>query len=298
MSEESEVPDIPPHRFWEWRDSPRDFELRELLEQDDVGRVEVTIRDAIEEATSEIEFDEIRGAIYLVTESSAGVVRHEFKDWKSLRGRLVKIGEGALDETELESEQTASIHSWVEEFLVSHDIKGFFGRLEEPVLGEQLLKADTLLAPGAGLVVQIDVEEINAEVVRYLAAHPEKMRTMNPRSFEVLVAELFRAKGYDVEVTPRSKDGGLDIRVVHKTELGRFLTLIECKRYAPENKVGVEIVRGLYGVVSAENATSGLIATTSYFSKGAKSFQKSVESRMSLADFEELKKLLMGFRGL
>jgi hypothetical protein len=35
-----------------------------------------------------------------------------------------------------------------------------------------------------------------------LAKHPEKMQDLTPRKFEELVAALFRAKGYDVELTP------------------------------------------------------------------------------------------------
>jgi restriction system protein len=45
--------------------------------------------------------------------------------------------------------------------------------------------------------------------------------------------------------------------------------LIECKRYDPENKVGVSLVRALYGVKVHENATKAILATTSSFTAGA-----------------------------
>jgi hypothetical protein len=48
--------------------------------------------------------------------------------------------------------------------------------------------------------------------------------------------------------------------------------LIECKRYAPSHKVGVELVRALYGVRMHEKATKGILATTSTFTHGAKAF--------------------------
>jgi restriction endonuclease len=48
--------------------------------------------------------------------------------------------------------------------------------------------------------------------------------------------------------------------------------LIECKRYAPSHKVGVELVRALYGVRMHEKATKGILATTSTFTRGAKAF--------------------------
>ena len=73
--------------------------------------------------------------------------------------------------------------------------------------------------------------------------------------------------------------------------------IVECKRYGEDNKVGVEIVRGLYGVVEAKRATRGIIATTSYFTKGAKSFRNQVKHRIGLADFDVLAKFLQEVRG-
>jgi restriction endonuclease Mrr len=195
------------------------------------------------------------------------------------------------------------VEALVEDALARNEVEGFFSRIavqsedadEEEDEEEKLVSADALLAKGAGLVVEIDIEEVNAELVQYLAKHPEKMREMAPRKFEELVAELLKDKGYEVELTPRSKDGGFDIRVVHKTELGRFLIFVECKRYAEGKPVGVHIIRSLYGVVNMHNATSGLIATTSYFTRGAKSEQKTIQARLQLKDFDDLKAWLAAY---
>jgi HJR/Mrr/RecB family endonuclease len=45
--------------------------------------------------------------------------------------------------------------------------------------------------------------------------------------------------------------------------------LIECKRYAGDNKVGVSFVRSLYGVKIHDGATKAILATTSTFTKAA-----------------------------
>ena len=45
--------------------------------------------------------------------------------------------------------------------------------------------------------------------------------------------------------------------------------------YAPENKVGVNIVRALYGVKSNRKVANALLATSSYYTKGAKDFKAS-----------------------
>jgi restriction system protein len=135
----------------------------------------------------------------------------------------------------------------------------------------------------AGLVIASD------EVIRRLAAEPELMHRLSAREFEDLVAELLSRQGYEVELTPVSKDGGKDIYVAHKSGLGSALYVVECKRYAPENPVGVGIVRQLYGVVQAEQLTGGVVATTSYFTRGAKQFQESVRYQMFLSDYQQVR---------
>ena len=124
------------------------------------------------------------------------------------------------------------------------------------------------------------------------------MQHLNPRQFEELVAELFRAKGYTVELTPRTRDGGLDIIAIKKDDVGSAMTLIECKRYAMSNKVGVAVVRGLYGVVEERQATRGVIATTSRFTRGAVALVRDKhEYRMALADFDRMTEFLRDWHG-
>lgn len=125
-------------------------------------------------------------------------------------------------------------------------------------------------------------------LISYFASHPEELRNLDPRKFEELVAELLIRESMDVELTQRSKDGGRDILATATTNVGKHLYLVECKRYARQNKVGVSIVRGLYGVVEAEKATSGILVTTSDFTKGAIVFAKAVENRMDLKNYDKL----------
>jgi restriction system protein len=108
-------------------------------------------------------------------------------------------------------------------------------------------------------------------LIRAVSLKPQEMLELDSRQFEELVAEIWRKLGYDTELTTRTKDGGRDIIAVRKIEANvRFL--IECKRYHPTNKVGVELVRALYGVRMHEKATKGILATTSTFTRGAKHF--------------------------
>ncbi|GAH44709.1 unnamed protein product, partial [marine sediment metagenome] len=82
-----------------------------------------------------------------------------------------------------------------------------------------------------------------------------------------------------------TKDGGKDICAASKNTLGSFLYIVQCKKYAPNRPVGVELVRELYGIVQVEKATAGIIATTSYFTKGAKALQNQLLYQISLKDY-------------
>lgn len=142
---------------------------------------------------------------------------------------------------------------------------------------------------------KLQLAQVNEELIRYLASHPAILHSLDPRLFEELIGELFRDLGYEIIVTPRSRDGGVDIRAIQKSSVGTVLYLVECKRYGPERPVGVEIVRRLYGVVAAEHASCGVLATTSYFTAGAKEFAKSIQYQLSLRDYNDLTNWLLQY---
>ena len=144
--------------------------------------------------------------------------------------------------------------------------------------------------------LQIDLSEINEELIRYLAQHPEYMRYLNPRKFEELIAELFKDKGYEVTLTPKTKDGGKDIIALYKSSFGHQLYIIECKRYKETNKVGVEVVRSLYGVKTAENYNQAIVATTSTFTKDAIDFVKPLKFQLDLKDFSDIQEWIKNYK--
>ncbi len=133
--------------------------------------------------------------------------------------------------------------------------------------------------------VIIDVEFTNDRILGFLKKEPQILWQLSPRKFEEIVAELLISKGYDIELTPASGDGGIDIYAAKKDDLGKFLYLVECKKYVPPSKVGVEVVRSLHGVVQSKKATAGAIVTTSYFTKGAAEFQREIPHQMGLHDY-------------
>ena len=131
----------------------------------------------------------------------------------------------------------------------------------------------------------VEVREANEEILRLLKRDPELLRSLPPRKFEEIIADLLRKQGYQVTLTPATKDGGIDMYAAKKDGLGTFLYLVECKRYTPPNKVGVSVIRSLYGVLQSRKATAGVIVTSSFFTKGAREFQQENFYQLQLHDY-------------
>ena len=130
---------------------------------------------------------------------------------------------------------------------------------------------------------------ITTELIEVLKKHPLSMYQIKPRQFEELIAEILASNGWNVQLTPATRDGGYDIFAISKDMQSGTRTswIIECKKYAPENKVGVNIVRTLYGVKSDRKAANALLATSSYYTKGAKAFRAS-RYDIELKDYNDI----------
>lgn len=117
----------------------------------------------------------------------------------------------------------------------------------------------------------------------------EKLYKISPREFEKVVAELLYHNGFEVELTKQTKDNGFDILALkHIGNLSPIKYLVECKRYAPNRKIGVEIIRSFKEVLFTEQANKGIIVTTSYFSHEALKKQKETPYLLDYKDKDEL----------
>lgn len=137
-------------------------------------------------------------------------------------------------------------------------------------------------------IVKPTIISANQAMVDALKRRPEDIFKLSSRKYEELVAELLNDMGYDVELTPATRDGGKDILAYFKTDCGTFLCLVEAKRYRSDRKIGVELVRTLYGTLLDYQANSAMMVTSSSFSKDAHDFQKKHEYQLSLRDYTDL----------
>lgn len=89
-------------------------------------------------------------------------------------------------------------------------------------------------------------------------------------TFEILVREVFSRSGHKVKIRGGNRpDGGVDLEAYKE---GKKI-IIQCKQWK-SNKVGVAIVREMFGVMIHEKAQSVYIITCGSFTKDAKEFAK------------------------
>lgn len=147
----------------------------------------------------------------------------------------------------------------------------------------QRLQASLSTAPKSSLIVTL-----GDTIVSRLKVQPQDLFTISPREFEILVAELLTDMGARVRLTPITRDGGYDMAAYIPTAIGELLCFVEVKRNAPHRPVSVAVVRALHGVVTDNDATVGMIVTTSYFSPEARMHQSRHSARLRLSDYREV----------
>lgn len=100
------------------------------------------------------------------------------------------------------------------------------------------------------------------------------LAAMDWEDFEHLIREVFAkefsANGGEVKVTQASRDGGVDAIAFDPDPIRGGKIVIQAKRYT--NTVGVSAVRDLFGTVTHEGATKGILVTTANYGPDAYEF--------------------------
>lgn len=115
------------------------------------------------------------------------------------------------------------------------------------------------------------------------------LNDMSWQQFEAVVGQAFRRKGYSVRTTGDGADGGVDL--VMKKDGQTFL--VQCKQWRAV-KVGVNIVRELYGVMAAQGAAGGFVVTSGVFTQEAIAFARG--KQIELMDGKALHALIAGVK--
>ncbi|MFD4909936.1 restriction endonuclease [Kitasatospora purpeofusca] len=94
---------------------------------------------------------------------------------------------------------------------------------------------------------------------------------MDPIEFERLIARLMESMGMKVELTARSKDGGVDVRGIDSDPFRGGNVIVQVKRY--RDTVTPSVVRDLFGTLQHDRAaTKAVLVTTSKFGPSSHQF--------------------------
>lgn len=117
-------------------------------------------------------------------------------------------------------------------------------------------------------------------------------KSLNPFEFEQYIGALFQKMGYNVKVTQKSNDGGVDIYAKLNTPTGTSEIIIQCKhKLDPNSSVEVSKVRELFGVLASnKKLNSAILVTNGTFTKKAIEFAKS--NNIELIDGIKLQSLV------
>lgn len=137
-------------------------------------------------------------------------------------------------------------------------------------------------------------DQIVESVLQEIKTDPDTLYKIRPRDFERLVAEILRDMGYDVHLTPESRDGGRDILAYITLPPNlRFLTIVECKRFQKNEKIGPDIVKQLlFTLMHQDCANKAMLVTTAHFTSGARTLEEQHKWLLNLRDHESLKEWL------
>jgi len=136
-------------------------------------------------------------------------------------------------------------------------------------------------------LIDIGIEKIEESVKSELL---EKLKTVDPYSFEKIILILLKKMGYgDFVETSKSRDGGID-GIINEDQLGLEKIYIQAKRYA-ENKVRETDIRNFIGAMSGDTQ-KGIFVTTSNFDENAQKKAREAHHRIILVNGEKLVELM------
>jgi restriction system protein len=93
------------------------------------------------------------------------------------------------------------------------------------------------------------------------------IRQLTWQDFERMTGEALRRLGFTVNETGKGPDGGVDLVLRKHGEMH----LVQCKQWKAQ-RVGVQVVRELYGIMAARGAAGGFVVTSGAFTLEAIKF--------------------------
>lgn len=127
------------------------------------------------------------------------------------------------------------------------------------------------------------IEEFDTSLYLLLQKNPTLLKELDWRIFEEMLADILKTFGYSIELTKKTKDGGIDIIAIKSDiNFGNHKYILQAKRY--NDSVQVSPVRELLFIHQDQKASKSCLATTSIFTKGALALQEKYKWVLELKD--------------
>lgn len=195
-------------------------------------------------------------------------------------------------------QETKGILTWIEEgplFPLLDPLETTWTEINSSIAILDLSSPVVIFTQPKNIIIPTLVVSVQQALIEIVQREPKRLFSISPRDFEEIIAELFASRGYDIELTQQTRDGGRDIVAVGSSMGIRHRYLIECKRYAPGRNVSVAAVQRLYGVKMAEQANKAILATTSGFTRDAKEFARQHIWDLDLRAYDEVMKWINSY---
>ena len=140
-------------------------------------------------------------------------------------------------------------------------------------------------------------QKANLDIVeeQAIAGIKEFIKAKNPYEFQDLVAALLRAMKYHTPfISPKGKDGGLDI-VAYNDPLGATAPRLKVQvKHRPDSSVPVDDIRSLTGLLN-KDGDIGLFVTSGYFTSESERSARESHRHIRLIDIDTLISLWQEF---
>lgn len=110
------------------------------------------------------------------------------------------------------------------------------------------------------------IKSVHRALIEKIVDNPKFLDGVDWRTFERLMANVFEGIGFDVVLTPPSKDGGKDIVLCCMSRGTKKKYFIELKHWPSGDKVSDRHVQK-FEIIVSQNADAGLLLSTSGFTK-------------------------------
>jgi hypothetical protein len=150
------------------------------------------------------------------------------------------------------------------------------------------------LGPGSNAfsVIMADVR-LATMGLSLMATEANVMAELTSRQCADVCGELLSRRGYeitmaDIPMIPGGLDDSVYIYAGKRVDIGSFLYTGESVLHAPDDEIGIGLIRDMIGVAHEENGSASILAATSFIARGGGECDQRFEWQLDLPDYTQL----------